>query len=130
MKLKDALENCNFYSTKASDVGRQLCFAGIAVIWLFKIDRNGMQKLPVFLMIPSLAFALSLFCDFLQYLYGSIAWDIFYNKREHEKGVDADTVFYAPKAMTRATFWLFNIKVSIVVLGYILLLGYLGAQLF
>lgn len=130
MKLKDALGHCDFYSEKASDIGRSLCFAGIAIIWLFKIDRAGAQKLPIFLLLPSLALALSLLCDFLQYLYGTIAWDIFHDRKEHEEGMDDEKVFYVPKKLLAPMTWLFNIKLAMVLLAYLLLVGFMGSQFF
>jgi len=45
MKLKDAREIYYFYSGKTSDLVRQLGLAGIAVIWLFKYDAQGIPKI-------------------------------------------------------------------------------------
>ena len=45
MKLKDAREIYYFYSGKTSDLVRQLGLAGIAVIWLFKYDVQGIAEL-------------------------------------------------------------------------------------
>jgi hypothetical protein len=44
MKLKDARELYYFYSGKTSDVIRQIGLAGIAIIWIFNKDFNGIPK--------------------------------------------------------------------------------------
>ena len=38
MKLSDYRETYYEFSGKASDVTRQLAFAGIAIVWIFKIE--------------------------------------------------------------------------------------------
>lgn len=40
MKLKKIQEQYYLQTTRASDVARQLAFAGIAAIWVFKTDSS------------------------------------------------------------------------------------------
>ncbi len=46
MKLSDYRETYYEFSGKLSDVSRQLSFAGIALIWLFKLDSTPVPKVP------------------------------------------------------------------------------------
>src|SRR5882724_5194543 len=83
MKLKDALKIYYERSTKLSDVVRQLNFAGIAVIWLFRTgDKTGgipyseCLLWPLGLLIGSATF------DLLHYAYASAAWGIFHRVKK------------------------------------------------
>jgi hypothetical protein len=80
---------------KASDVARQLAFAGFAVVWLLKantarpIDEE---------MLPAVALlAGALFCDALQYIICSLIWTIFYNYQfDKHKSDDAEVDIPGP----------------------------------
>lgn len=64
-------------SAKASDINRQLAFAGIAIIWIFKTTSStGSVILNKNLMFPLIIFAGSLTLDILHYLYSATAWRI------------------------------------------------------
>ena len=75
MKLKDARDYYAFASGKTSDLVRQLAFAGIAVIWIFKSDSpGGVIKLPGELLWPLGLIVIGLVADFLQYVAATICW--------------------------------------------------------
>ena len=46
MKLRNYRQTYYDYSGKASDIARQLSFAGIAIIWIFKIQKDTSIELP------------------------------------------------------------------------------------
>jgi hypothetical protein len=71
------------YSGKASDICRQLAFAAIAVIWIFKTDTGGRLTIPTDLVLPGTLVVLSLALDLMQYCLGTVIWYFFY--RHHEK---------------------------------------------
>jgi hypothetical protein len=129
MKLKDALETYLKLATRVNDLTRQLCFAGLGIIWLFKIDGAGGQKLPKFLLIPSAAIAVALLCDFLQFVYGTLAWERLHDLKEHQRDVDEDTVFFTPRSIIVPTKIMFLAKIAFVSAAYVMLLGYLTWQL-
>ena len=93
MKLKDALDNYYFHSSKASDIVRQLGLAGIAIIWIFKHDVQGIPKIPHELLLPLELIVLGLTFDLLQYFVAAIIWSNFHRCKEREEGVTQDTVF-------------------------------------
>jgi hypothetical protein len=83
MLLKGYRETFYTYSGKASDVCRQLAFAAIAIIWIFKTDAGGKLNVPSGLLFPGTLIVLSLALDLTQYCLGTLIWYFFY--RHHEK---------------------------------------------
>lgn len=77
MKYKLARQHYNDFSGLASSAARQLAFAGIAAIWIFRPAASEGLGLPSGLM-PSMAgLALFLLFDLLQYVYAAAAWGIY-----------------------------------------------------
>ena len=75
MKLKDAREHYYTFSGKLSDVNRHLCFAGIAVIWIFaREDSTGDYSVPDALITPLAFLVLALSLDLIHYLIATISW--------------------------------------------------------
>jgi hypothetical protein len=63
------------FSGKASDATRQLAFAAIAVIWLFKKDApQGQLSIPYDLFVPGILVVAALTADLLQYTVGAGIW--------------------------------------------------------
>ena len=106
-------------SQKASDIARQLAFAGIAFVWVFS---GGNTSTGVRIHIPSdllrvgLLLVAALTLDLLQYVWGAGSWGIF--RRVHEKrireGIEADDFLAPPKMNWPAigSFWLKLIAVG------------------
>jgi hypothetical protein len=84
-KLSEYKETYQRLSGKASDAARNLAFAGIALIWIFKMDTPSSPKLPHGLILPCGLFALTLCFDFLQYIVGTIVWGSFHCYQEKKK---------------------------------------------
>jgi hypothetical protein len=130
MKVSDALEHYSYFSVKLSDVNRQLGFAGIAVIWIFKED--GTKLLPAQLILPTIFFVAALGLDLLHYLYSTIAWATFHRVMELRasklKGAENEE-FKAPRGINWPSNVLFYLKAGCVVIGYWLLYQYLTAKL-
>ncbi len=121
MKLSDAREHYYTFSGKLSDVNRQLCFAGIAVIWIFALrDESGNYSIPIDLNVPLLFFVFGLVFDLLHYLSSSISWGIFHRIKE-KSGVGEDAEFKAPRWINWAPNILFYGKVFSSVIAYYLL---------
>ena len=125
MKLKDARENYYTLSASASQVNRQLAFAGIAIIWLFRVQGenekivfDGGLILPLFFIVTALA------CDFLQYVYGSAAWGVFHRIKEKKNRCE-DGEIDAPCWINWPTILLFWMKILSTAVAYCLLLLFL-----
>jgi hypothetical protein len=82
MKLQGYRDDFYTFSGKASDISRQLAFAGIAIIWIFKKDQPGAITIPRELVFPGLFIVLALSFDLLQYCVASVIWRIFYRSKE------------------------------------------------
>lgn len=124
MKLKDAREAYDTFSWKASDIARQLGFAGLAIVWLSAIQGEEGARLPHRLALATGLIVTSLALDLLQYLYGSVAWGIFHRYKELS-GVGEDKEFTAPAKINWPTNGLFWLKQLPVLGAYALLLRHL-----
>ena len=89
MKLRKYLENSRSYSDKASDIARQLNFAGIGLVWLILSLNKDAEISDFFILVPLITITISLLVDFLQYAVGAFLWKDFYKKKINE-GVSAD----------------------------------------
>ena len=83
MTLKDAREAYYTYTGNVSELARQLSFAGIGVIWVFRSK----EAPSGFVWDPSLRWTATLFVaalalDLLQYVYASLAWGVFHRQKE------------------------------------------------
>jgi hypothetical protein len=91
MNLQGYRETFYTFSGKLSDVCRQLAFAGIGVIWLFKKDSPSGLSIPRELFVPGAFVVAALAFDLLQYALGSAIWRIFYLRQEQQNvGEDVD----------------------------------------
>jgi hypothetical protein len=85
VKLQGYRETFYTFSGKLSDICRQLAFAGIGLIWLFKKDNPVGLSIPRELFVPGALVVGALVFDLLQYAFGSILWRSFYQRKEKEK---------------------------------------------
>ena len=76
MKISELKEAYYAASGTVSDIIRQISFAGIAIIWIFKIGKDesaGIAFTPE-MRGPLLLFVATLFADLLQYVYKTLVW--------------------------------------------------------
>jgi hypothetical protein len=100
---------------KASDVGRHLAFAGLAVVWILK-ESSGNPIGPS-LVTPLLLFVASLSLDLLQYVWCSFIWTIFYNYNFEKHGSDEAKVDI-PGAINWVAYICFWLKILALMLGW------------
>jgi hypothetical protein len=96
---------------------RQFAFAGIAIVWIFKIDKPKDHLIPAELFIPLLFLVVALAFDFLQNLIGAFIWFLFY--RHHEKlghGEEFDTK--ANGWVTVPIWCFFGLKIIMLMIAY------------
>lgn len=129
MKLSDARENYYFYTGKVSEIGRQLAFAGIAIIWLFKLEDE--NSLPLELIEPLRLIVASLAIDLAHYFYAALAWGVFHRVKEKRLAASKmlDAEFLAPRAINWITIALYFAKIGFLAAGYWHLFGYLTGKL-
>lgn len=68
--------NASEFREKTGDIARQLAFAGLATIWLFRLEHSGTGLLPSNLILPTFMLVLTLALDFLEYVSGTFVWSI------------------------------------------------------
>lgn len=85
MKLEEIRKDYERYSTNVSSLNRQLIFAGLAIIWLFRIPEKGTASIPTELVDSLFFFVFSLCSDIFQYVTQSLIWAgyYWYNKCKH-----------------------------------------------
>lgn len=129
MKLSDYKQDYYEFTGKLSDINRQIAFAGIALIWIFKKSDSGNFIICHELLLPAILLAGALGFDMLQYIYQSFTWAIFY--RYHEKRANNEDIDI--KASTKLNYlsWIFfSIKVLLVLIAYILIIKFLLKEVF
>jgi hypothetical protein len=126
MKLQDYRETYYEFSSTASEVARKLSFAGIALIWLFKIESLPIPKIPHELILPTGLLALSLSFDLLQYILASAIWGIFQWYQEKKlKSISDNPDLAAPSILKLPQFFLFWSKLFLAMAAYILIVKYI-----
>jgi len=123
--LKDFRTDYQQLSGIASEVSRQLGFAGIAIIWIFKVDSAN----NTFVLAPELYYAgafivLSLALDLLQYLSGSLIWGVYWRYKE-KKGVAENSEIKAPRCFNWPAVTFFWLKLVLMVIAYYQLLDFM-----
>lgn len=116
------------YSKQASTLSRQLAYAGIAVIWVFKTSADGQPSVPHALFWPGAFFIVALALDLLQCVTGSAIWSAFYNRHfKRLKNDEAEVI--APRWLKYPIYGFYFSKIGAVLVGYMFLLGYLVRNL-
>lgn len=125
MTLSDYLASYYELSGKASDVSRQLAFAGIAVIWVFHQGHGSSVDVPGSLIAPAALFIGGLACDLLQYVSGTLIWGAFHRIQEQRLGAGSKKPLTAPAYFNWPGLFFFWSKLALTLIGYLLLLRYL-----
>jgi hypothetical protein len=120
MKLADARSAYDYFSGKASDIVRQLGFAGIAIIWVFKEEVGGEIQIPQLLLWAGLLIILTLAFDLVHYAAGTLVWGAFHRSKERA-GVSEEVEFAAPAAINWPGLVFFWSKILCIALAYVLL---------
>lgn len=120
-RLADIDQAKNEATGKASDVGRQLAFAGIATIWLLR-EEESLRPFSSSLLAALVLLAVALLTDFLQYVYCSFVWRRFYNKHfDRHKSDDAKVDI--PHSLSGKIYLFFWFKIAALTCGYVFLLS-------
>ncbi len=127
MKLNESRQAYYDASGKASDISRQLGFAGIAIVWLFRYDQDGQQTLVEPLIPATFLIVVALALDFLQYVVTALIWSSF--SRWKEKRVEEDEEFEPSKYINWPALFFFWTKIVVMVFAYGSILRFLYWEL-
>ena len=129
MKRKDLRDAYAYYSGKTSDISRQLAFAGIAVVWLFKTGLPQSPALPSELLAPLVFFGLALGLDLMHYVVSAAIWGTYNRYKEHQRAhISEDASFDAPLWMNWPGLVLYYCKLAAVLVAHCLLVGFIASQ--
>lgn len=131
MKLEGIRDQYYFYTSKASDLTRQLAFAGLAVVWIFRVEQS--SHATRLMASPTIFLIIALLFDFLQYFYGATFYHLVYESRERKKrreNLGNDHNFKIDLAMIRPMDCLFYLKAVAVTAAYVILFAQLFKNLF
>ena len=143
MNLKDGWDAYDSFTAKASTVSRQLAFAGLGVIWLFRsTNEDRSQVIPPDFVLPALLIVLCLAFDLNQYVVAAALWhhrlrkeeraqrNRSADKRANDMRLDAKVVeldtsaeFSVSEKLSRAIDCLWLLKIALIYAAYILLIA-------
>jgi len=129
MKLSEIREAYEELSGLLSKFNRQLAFAGIGIVWLFRTTTVSGTIIEPAMLTPILCFVVSFSFDLLQYFWQSYVWYIYYWYMRG-KGVHEDDEMNEPEWPNLIAWGLFTVKVCALIAAYIHLGLYLYNQLF
>ncbi|RUL68511.1 hypothetical protein [Dyella choica] len=128
MKLDDYRQTYYVFSGKASDVSRQLAFAGIALIWVLHPDKGAITTVPKALLWPALFFCCSLSFDLLHYTTSTAIWGWFSRSKERKK-VKEDAELDAPSYLNWPALFCLVIKIASNIGAYFFVFMYIASQI-
>jgi hypothetical protein len=130
MKLSKLREDRDYFTQKLGDIVRQLDFAGIGIIWVFRTGGPGTGGIHYGreLILPMLFLAASLAFDLLHYGYASLVWDLTYRHYD-KKRVTEDTDIRVPEYINYPTRFFFWGKAILCAVAFGFLLSFLWARL-
>ncbi len=129
MKIEDYRKFYAEASTKASDVSRQLAFAGIAVVWLFAEGKEAARSVPPELVWPSLFLVLTLATDFFQYAVKSTIWGAYSRELERDGHKEDEDLPLHSSLLVWPVDVLFHAKLAFLFVAYCMLLVFLVRRL-
>jgi hypothetical protein len=124
MKLKDFRHDYYEASATASARVRNLAFAGIAIVWVFKAGEGVASAIPSPLIFPLILFAATLTLDLFQYLSGTLVWGAFHRLKE-KNGIEEEADIDAPRWSNWPALGFFWAKAVAVIGGYAYLVRFL-----
>lgn len=120
MNLKEIREAYEELSRKLSDVNRQLCFAGIALIWIFNATKNSIS-LPKDLYLPMFLLVISLGLDIVQYFISTIFWYGYYLRKKSHEFEDEKVKVQEPEWLNVLPWTVLIVKFFVLFAAYILI---------
>lgn len=128
MKLKEVRDDYYHFSGKVSDLSRNLCFSGIAVIWILRTEPEKGIEFDRSLLFILGVFVVSLALDLAQFLTQTIIWGV-YNKLNHIKGVKLDQEVNPKEWFNGLPLLLFWAKVFLTLFGQGMLINFIAEKI-
>lgn len=137
MELIKYKEIAKEYTGKTSEITRQLCFAGIAIIWLFKnvddkqvLINSPQPILNFWLILPLISLSIALFLDLFQYFIGGEIWIRFYRMKEKASNNSTNNLdIKDDKNRNLPIYICYYSKIFLMVVAYFFIIGFLVSKL-
>ncbi|MBB1089466.1 hypothetical protein H4F99_13360 [Lysobacter sp. SG-8] len=123
-RLSEIEKSRNEAASTASGVGRQLAFAGIAVVWLLRSEAE--RPFTPWLFTALILLCVALLVDFSQYVWCTNRWRKLY-KELYAKHKNDEALVDIPDVLSDSMWKFFWWKIGILFSGYFLLI--IGASL-
>lgn len=120
--LQEWLDEFYEDSGKLSDIVRNLAFAGIGLIWIFRNPDPINVILPRELILPINLIVLGLIFDLIQYIWRSVTIYFLYRKNEEDKKFNNITM---PNWLRDTTWIFFVAKIILIAAAYLFIYKYL-----
>ena len=127
MTLKEIREDYVRYSVNVSELSRNLAYAGIGIVWIFKhssstesLSSAFMSSIPEGLRVPLLLFVAALILDLFQYVIQTVIWYSYYirHKKEKKDKIEDEVNLNEPEIYSLVPWIFWSIKLIIVVVAY------------
>jgi hypothetical protein len=137
MELKGYKTEADYFTKAVSDLIRQLAFAGIAIIWIFKISANPNDKLivnqphliPNELLLPLFFLVMTLVFELLQFLIPAIIYTLYFREEEKKNNNNTTVNVTAPIWYTYPGYTFWGLKIISLVTGYYFILTFITSKL-
>ena len=129
MNLRQLKKDYEDLSGAASEGGRKLAFAGIALVWIFKSGAERAYRIPAELYWPTALIMSSLAADFLQYVLSTTILYACFRRRERDTSVNSSTEFQLNHWANLPGWTLWTVKLVLVAAAWLLLLLYVVNEL-
>jgi hypothetical protein len=131
MKLSDYKKKSDEYTSKASDIVRQMLLGAIGLVWLFKETENGIGRIDKFLFYPLLTVSVGLLFDLLQYVIAGKIWKDFFvmNEKKFKDSMTPDREIKAPRKFNRVIYFFYWGKIVLMAVTYLLIICYLSRKI-
>ncbi len=126
LTIAEGFETAREYTTKVSEITRNLGLAGLGIIWIFKTDVGGRLIVPPDLFLPGLLLVLGLAFDLLQYVVSAEAWIRITMKNENAKLNE----FTVPPWINHFGTFFYWLKILTIGAAYFFLMRFLAKQVF
>ena len=121
MELKEYKNKSHEYTAKASEIARQLNFAGIGIIWIIRTSNDNLELSNSVILVPLILISISLIFDFFQYFFGGVIWINFYRQKEKE-GISRDSDVLSESWRNRVLYFFYYLKFIFMLIAYIFII--------
>ncbi|MCH8904814.1 MAG: hypothetical protein IIA45_12985 [Bacteroidetes bacterium] len=130
-KLESYLERYEYYTRKTSDISRNLAFAGIAIVWIFRTTTHESTSIPTPLIAPLILLVITLGLDLLQYVSGGLIWIGYWKFKQNQlsrKKITLESEITPPRLLPAIIHLFYWTKLVSIGIAYYWLITFLYSE--